>query len=209
VSSQVKVKICGITNLDDALCAQESGADFLGFVFAKSPRRITPEAARAIISKLSDAVQIVTLFVDEDKGNVDRIISSLGRVDIIQFHGNETAQYCRQFKRVKIIKALRVRNEESIAEIKYFKDMDFILLDHYSENCYGGTGRGFDLNLALKARDFGMPIFLSGGLNPDNVKGAIKKVNPFCVDVSSGVEIKPGKKDHYLVKRFIENARNV
>jgi phosphoribosylanthranilate isomerase len=206
---KVKIKICGITNSGDAVLAEKAGADFLGFVFAKSPRRIAPETAKAIISKLSDTVKIVTVFVNEEKGVVDRVISSLGRVDIIQFHGNETARYCRQFKGVKTIKALRVRDEESIAEINDFKDMDFILLDNYSENCYGGTGKGFDLDLALKARDFGMPIFLSGGLNPDNVADAIKKANPFCVDVSSGVETKPGKKDHYLVKKFIENARNV
>ena len=205
----VKVKICGITNLEDALCAQESGADFLGFIFAKSPRMIQPKDARLIIGSLKEFVKIVAVFVDEQQENVLRIISELGRVDLLQFHGGETMQYCRQFKEKKIIKAFRMQDDNSVSQIKGFDEVDFILLDSYSDNAHGGTGRGFDLDLAVKAKAYNIQLFLSGGLNPDNVKYAIDKVNPFCVDVSSGVELYPGKKDYMLIKSFIESVKKL
>jgi phosphoribosylanthranilate isomerase len=203
----VKVKICGITNLEDALCAQESGADFLGFIFAKSPRMIQPKDAKLIIGSLRECVKIVAVFVDEQQSSVNRIISELGRVDLLQFHGSETMQYCRQFKEKKIIKAFRMQDDISVSQIKGFNEVDFILLDSYSDNAHGGTGRGFDLGLAVKAKAYNIPLFLSGGLNPDNVKCAIDKVSPFCVDVSSGVELYPGKKDCMLIKSFIQSVK--
>ena len=202
-----KVKICGITNLGDALCAQESGADFLGFVFAQSPRRIEPEKAKEIIENISQSVKITALFVNEKKDVVDSVIATLGRVDLLQFHGEETPEYCGYFTDKKIIKAFRVKGEESISQIQGFTNADFVLLDGYSEKVYGGTGRGFDLELAVKVKKYDIPLFLSGGLNPDNVEKAILKVRPFCVDVSSGVEKSPGKKDHALVRRFINNVK--
>jgi len=202
-----KVKICGITNLGDALCAQESGADFLGFVFAQSPRRIEPEKAKEIIENISQSVKITALFVNEKKDVVDSVIATLGRVDLLQFHGEETPEYCGYFTDKKIIKAFRVKGEESISQIQGFSNADFVLLDGYSEKAYGGTGRGFDLELAVKVKKYDIPLFLSGGLNPDNVEKAILKVRPFCVDVSSGVEKSPGKKDHALVRRFINNVK--
>ena len=207
MESRVKVKICGITNLEDALCAQEAGADFLGFVFAESPRRIEPEKAKEIIENISQPVQVTALFVNEKKDVVDSVIATLGRVDLLQFHGEETPEYCGYFTDKKIIKAFRIKGEESISQIQGFNSVDFVLLDSYSEKAYGGTGKGFDLNLALKAKEFDIPLFLSGGLNPDNVEKAILKVRPFCVDVSSGVEKNPGKKDHALVRRFINNVK--
>jgi len=203
----VKVKICGITNLEDAIYAQEAGADFLGFVFAKSPRRIEPEKAKEIIGRISERVNIVALFVNERKDIVHDIGCKLGRVDFLQFHGDETPEYCGHFSGKKIIKAFRVKDKESINRIENFSSVDYALLDGYSEKTYGGTGKGFDLDLALKAKEFDVPIFLSGGLNPDNVKQAAEKVMPYCVDVSSGVEIRPGKKDHALVRRFINNVK--
>ena len=202
-----KVKICGITNLGDALCAQESGADFLGFVFAQSPRRIEPEKAKEIIENISQPVKVTALFVNEKKDVVDSVIATLGRVDLLQFHGEETPEYCGYFTDKKIIKAFRVKGEESISQIQGFSNADFVLLDGYSEKAYGGTGRGFDLELAVKVKKYDIPLFLSGGLNPDNVEKAILKVRPFCVDVSSGVEKSPGKKDHALVRRFINNVK--
>jgi len=203
----VKIKVCGITNLDDAIYAQEAGADFLGFVFAESPRRIEPEKAKEIICRISEKVGIVALFVNEVKDTVHDIADKLGRVDFFQFHGDESPEYCGQFYGKKIIKAFRVKDEESINRIRDYGSVDYALLDGYSEKAYGGTGKGFDLDLALKAKAFDIPIFLSGGLNPDNVKQAAEKVMPYCVDVSSGVEISPGKKDHALVKRFINTAK--
>jgi phosphoribosylanthranilate isomerase len=204
----VKVKICGITNLEDALCAQESGADFLGFVFAKSPRMIQPKDAKLIIDSLRESVKIVAVFVNEEQERTRRIISELGRVDLVQFHGSETMQYCRQFKEKKIIKAFRIQDEFSVSQIKDFDEVDFILLDSYSDNVHGGTGKGFDLCLAVKAKAYNIPLFLSGGLTPDNVKCAVDKVRPFCADVSSGVELRPGEKNHKLVKSFIQNVKN-
>ena len=203
LKSQVKVKICGITNIEDALCAQSAGADFLGFVFAESPRRISPDNAKRVIEKLPEDIKIVALFVNEKTEIVDNIINTLGRIDILQFHGDETPEYCSNFSGKKILKAFRIKDEMSISRIKRFKDVDFVLVDAYSEDIYGGTGKGIDLDLAVKAKEYGYPLFLSGGLNPANVKQAISKVNPFCVDVSSGVEQSPGKKDHALIEKFI------
>lgn len=203
-----KVKICGITNLNDALVAQDCGADFLGFVFADSPRRIDPKEARDIITQIFSSVKIVALFVNEAKEKVLEVVDRIGRVDLLQFHGDETDEYCKSFTAQKIVKAFRIKDEASIELIRGFNNIDFVLLDTFKQGQYGGTGQGFDLGLALKAKEFNPPIFLSGGLKPDNVKEAVEKVKPFCVDVSSGVEKEPGKKDAALITRFIQNAKN-
>ena len=208
-NEMVKVKICGITNLKDALTAQNCGADFLGFVFADSPRRIDPKKAKDIIAELSPDVKIVALFVNEQKKRVLDTIDSLGRVDMLQFHGDETPEYCGCFKDQKIIKAFRIKDERSLEDIKAFCDIDFILLDAFKYGQFGGTGDNFDWNIAAMLKQPNVPIFLSGGLNPDNVKTAVDKVKPFCVDVSSGVEREPGKKDEVLIARFIQNAKSV
>jgi len=203
-----KVKICGITNLGDAIVTEIAGADIMGFVFAESTRRIDVEAARAIIDKVSLSVKITALFVNEEKRIVDEIINKLGRVDLLQFHGDETPEYCEGFRGVKIIKAFRIKDESSLTAIKNFKNLDYILLDAHKDERYGGTGESFDWDIALKAKDYGIPIFLSGGLSPENVKEAILKVDPFAVDVSSGVEKEPGKKDQELVRRFISEVKS-
>jgi len=208
-NEMAKVKICGITNLKDALVAQNCGADFLGFVFADSPRRVDPKKARDIIAELSPDVKIVALFVNEQKKRVFDIINSLSRVDMLQFHGDETPEYCGCFKDQKIIKAFRIKDEKSLQDIKAFRDIDFILLDVFKQGQFGGTGDSFDWNIATMLRQPNTPIFLSGGLNPDNVKAAVEKIKPFCVDVSSGVEKEPGKKDDVLIARFIQNAKSV
>ena len=208
-NEMVKVKICGITNLKDALTAQNCGADFLGFVFADSPRRVDPKIAKDIIVELSPDVKIVALFVNEQKKRVLDTIDSLGRVDMLQFHGDETPEYCGCFKDQKIIKAFRIKDERSLEDIKAFCDIDFILLDAFKYGQFGGTGDNFDWNIAAMLKQPNVSIFLSGGLNPDNVKTAVDKVKPFCVDVSSGVEREPGKKDEVLIARFIQNAKSV
>ncbi len=204
----VKVKICGITNLEDAQTAQNCGADFAGFVFADSPRRIDPKKARDIIAALSPSVKIVALFVNEAKEKVLEVVDKIGRVDLLQFHGDETSEYCGYFRPKKIIKAFRIKDEASITPIKAFDNIDFALLDTFKQGQYGGTGKSFDLGLASKVGQFNIPIFLSGGLKPDNVGEAVEKARPFCVDVSSGVEKEPGKKDAELVIRFIQNAKS-
>lgn len=202
-----KVKICGITNLEDAQTAQGCGADFVGFVFADSPRKIDPEKARDIIAQLSPSVKIVALFVNEIKEKVLEVMERMGRVDLLQFHGDETSEYCKYFKAKEIIKAFRIKDEASIELIRGFDNIDFALLDTFKQGQYGGTGKGFDLGLATGVKQFDIPLFLSGGLRPDNVKEAVEKVKPFCVDVSSGVEKEPGKKDAGLVISFIKNAK--
>ena len=204
----IKIKICGITNITDANIAVEEGADFLGFVFADSPRKVSIEEASSIIDKVPEEVKIVALFVNEHKKFVDNVIDSLPKVDLLQFHGDEPAEYCNHFKDRKIIKVIRIENNESVKQIEVFKgSIDYILLDTFNKDQYGGTGRSFDWEIAKKAKDYSIPIFLSGGLNPDNVKEAISNVSPYAVDVSSGVEALPGKKDLKLLKKFINIAK--
>jgi phosphoribosylanthranilate isomerase len=204
---EAKVKICGITNLEDALCAQKCGADFIGFVFAKSPRVIKPSAAARIIKRLSSKVKIVALFSDQAEKDVLRAIAELGRIDMLQFHGGETPRFCSLFASKRIIKAFRVKDESSINAISGYAGVDFVLLDGHSDKARGGAGKGFDPALALKAKRFNIPLFIAGGINPQNVSGIVDLVRPFCVDVSSGVERSPGKKDHNLIRLFIQNAK--
>ncbi|MDD5504869.1 MAG: phosphoribosylanthranilate isomerase [Candidatus Omnitrophica bacterium] len=203
-----KVKICGITNLEDALCAQACGANFIGFVFAESPRMIKPGIAARIIERLSPKIKIVALFADQKEKFILRVIEELGRVDALQLHGRETPGFCASFAPRRIIKAFRIKDENSIGAIKDYTAMDFALLDGYSDKAKGGTGKGFDLGLAVSAKRFGIPLFIAGGLNPQNVKRVVNLVKPFCVDVSSGVEKSAGKKDHGLIRLFIQNARS-
>jgi len=201
------LKICGITNLEDALRATELGVDALGFVFyPPSPRWVDKETAREIIEALPRDVIKVGLFVDEAKGKVEEVATYCG-LDMLQFHGNETPDYCARFGR-RVIKAFRIRDEGSLALIPDY-NVDFYLLDAYNPDVPGGTGQTFHWDLALRAKEFGKPVILSGGLTPGNVISAIKKVSPFGVDVSSGVEASAGKKDHKKLKEFIEKVSNV
>jgi len=204
-----KVKICGITNLEDALTAQEAGADILGFIFAESPRRIDIIKAAAIIDKLKPHIKVSALFVNEDKDKVEDALKKLGRVDLLQFHGDETPDYCGQFKARDVIKAFRIKDERSLAMIKRYSDVDYLLLDTYDKARYGGTGETFDWSFAKKAKEYDIPMFLAGGLNPDNIGEAVVMVRPFAVDVTSGVEKAPGKKDPELIRRFIAIAKSV
>jgi len=205
----IKVKICGITNTEDALSAQEAGVDFIGFVFADSPRKISPEKANEIIKIISSDIKVVALFVNKEKEAVESVLNKLSRVDALQFHGDETAQYCEYFKYKEVIKAFRIKNEGSIGRIKDFDSINYVMLDTYKEGAYGGTGHTFNWDIALKAKVLGKPLFLSGGLTPENVKEAVKKTAPYAVDVSSGVEKAPGKKDPKRIKEFIEKAKTV
>jgi phosphoribosylanthranilate isomerase len=200
----VRVKICGITNPDDALQAVACGADALGLVFfAKSPRCVSPERAREIIARLPPLVTTVGLFVNEDPRTI-RAVAARCRLDRVQLHGDESPADCL-LPPLRVLKALRVRDAESLARAdEYPVDL---LLDAWSDQVYGGSGRQFDWQLAraLAAR---RPIILAGGLRPDNVAEAVAAVKPYAVDVSSGVERSPGRKDHEKVAEFIRRARN-
>ena len=202
----VKVKICGLTNLADAQVAVEAGTDLLGFVFyEKSPRHVAIPAAGAIARQLPPFVTRVGVFVNAPEELVVQAISMCG-LNVLQFHGDETPEYCTQFG-VMSLKAFRVRDAESLAALPAYATMDGYLLDAYSPSGLGGTGEQFNWELAISAKQFGKPIFLAGGLTPENVADAVRRVEPFGVDVSSGVETSPGKKDAAKVRAFIAAAK--
>ncbi len=202
----VRIKICGITNIEDALLASTLGADAIGFVFAESPRRIDVEVGEKITSSLPLFVCRVGVFVNEDEKMVKNIASTCG-LDVLQFHGSESPHYCGCFSQ-RVIKALRVKNFGDLDTLRKY-DVDAFLLDTFTEKSYGGTGKTFNWEIAKKAKDFGKSIILSGGLNPKNVTRAINSVQPYAVDVSSGVEERPGKKDPGKIRSFIEACRAV
>jgi len=202
----VRVKICGLTNLEDALFAARAGADALGFIFyPKSPRYITPKEARLITAKLPPFITTVGVFVDEEPDKVNKIAGEAG-LGALQLHGNERPAYCAHMG-LSVIKALRVRGEEDIKSMASY-DVSAFLLDTYKKGQIGGTGEVFDWDLAVKALESGnKPLILSGGLTPDNVASAVKKVGPYAVDVSSGVESRPGVKDRDKILAFIRKAK--
>ena len=206
MASIIKVKICGITNVEDGLSAVELGADALGFVFARSPRQVDPNTAKAIIGALPASVVKVGVFVDEDPVRIREIAGNCG-LNTIQLHGGEAPEACEIFM-PRVIKAIRVRDERSLKGLEAYvgKTAGFVL-DTFSKDRAGGIGVVFDWSLALKAKRVGVPIILAGGLNPQNVRTALEKVRPYGVDVSSGVEERPGKKSRPLLKAFIEQVR--
>lgn len=201
----VRIKICGITNVDDGLLAAELGADALGFVFAESPRRVTPVMAGEVIERLPPLIAKVGVFANERKTVVSEIAAVCG-LDVLQFHGDEPPEYCARF-RGKVIKAIRVRGPESLAGLEaYAGAVDAFLLDAHVEGSLGGTGRTFDWDVAAKAKRYG-PIILSGGLTPANVGEAVGRVRPYGVDVSTGVEERPGKKNGERMSMFCQKVR--
>jgi phosphoribosylanthranilate isomerase len=201
----VKVKICGITNVEDGLTAAEAGADALGFIFCeRSPRYLPFEKAAVLIRSLPTEVVKVGVFVDANEETVFRAIRECG-LNLLQFHGAESPEYCVQFGLMSM-KAFQVRDAESLSHLSDFKT-DAWLLDSYSPDKLGGTGERFNWDLALEARKLGRPIFLAGGLTPENVAEAVKHVQPYAVDVSSGVEISLGRKDHAKIRAFIQRAK--
>jgi phosphoribosylanthranilate isomerase len=200
-----RVKICGITSLEDALTAVDAGADALGFVFFReSPRHIFPEQAARIIQQLPPFVQVVGLFVNEETTAINEI-ADLCRLDLVQLHGDEPADYCCQIRR-RVLKAFRVRSLTCLDPISEYPVAGY-LLDTFSPSFYGGTGTSFNWEIASEAVRRHQRIILAGGLTPDNVAEAVRRVHPWAVDVSSGVESAPGKKDADKVRRFICNAK--
>jgi phosphoribosylanthranilate isomerase len=203
------VKICGLTNADDALLAQRLGASITGFIFAPSPRRLDPDRAGAIIKKLKPGVLKAGVFVNEDTATVNSIIKKL-KLNIAQFAGDESPKYLSGVKNALIFKAIRVK---TLADLKkqvklYENSVDAFLFDTYKKGSYGGTGKVFDWRLLKKAA-IKKPYFLAGGLGPDNVCAAIKAGAPYGVDVSSGVEKSPGKKSAAKMKKFFGEIKNV
>ncbi|HEY3763472.1 MAG TPA: phosphoribosylanthranilate isomerase [Verrucomicrobiae bacterium] len=200
-----RIKICGITNTADAKVAVEAGADALGFIlYEKSPRYVTIEQAAEISKQLPPFIMRVGVFVNAAPDFVLRAISEIG-LTMLQFHGDEPPEFCAQFGLMSM-KAFRMKDAGVLSEIAKYQT-DAYLLDAYTPGVRGGTGHTFNWDLALEAQKLGKPIFLSGGLTPDNVADAIRKIHPFGVDVSSGVESSPGKKDHAKVKTFIKAVK--
>ena len=200
------VKICGITNLEDALAAVEFGADALGFNFyKKSPCFISPEEVEKILEEIPSTVWKVGVFVNEAEQMV-KDCSVMLELDYLQFHGDETPYYCEQFAR-PYWKAFRLQNEKSLELMRKYQ-CDYYLIDSFVENAYGGTGMIGDWDLAREAKKIGK-IFLAGGLTPENVDVAIQAVKPDGVDVASGVEMRRGKKDLIRLEEFITKAKGV
>ncbi|MFZ5644150.1 MAG: phosphoribosylanthranilate isomerase [Bacillota bacterium] len=200
--SYVRVKICGISDVETAHRAAHCGADALGFVFAPSRRRVSTEKAGSIITELPPFISKVGVFVNQSYSEICHIVECTG-IDTIQLHGDETPEFCRSFRH-KVIKSLSVKEESDIASCKYY-DVDAYLLDTSLPGMRGGTGISFDWRLATGFTHG--PLILAGGLNPGNVREAIKTVRPYAVDVSSGVET-DGKKDFYKIEEFIRRAKS-
>ena len=201
----VKIKICGLTRASDAQAAAGAGADMIGLMFYEaSPRCVTLAAAAEIARALPPFVLRVGVFVNPAGELVARAIAGCG-LNLLQFHGDEPSDFCTQFG-VMSVKALRVRDAESLTVLENFHT-DAFLLDAYSPSGLGGTGEKFNWQLAIEARKYGKPIFLAGGLTPENVAEAVRQVQPFAVDVSSGVESAPGIKDVAKMQAFIAAAR--
>lgn len=201
----VRIKICGITTPEDAIAAAEAGADMVGLMFAEaSPRYLPPPAAAAVARVLPPHVVRVGVFVDPDPALVWQAITACS-LGMLQFHGQEPPEFCRQFG-LLTIKAFRIRDESSLELLRAYPT-DAWLLDAWVPGKPGGTGRTFNWDLARRARDWGRPIILAGGLNPDNVGEAIRIVQPFAVDVSSGVELAPGRKCPVRMRAFVEAVR--
>ena len=201
---RIKVKVCGTTSLKDALLAVDNGADAVGFIFYKmSPRNVSQKDAKEIIAELPPFIETVGVFVNETSDKVNRIAEQC-RLTAVQLHGEESPALCRRVKR-KIIKAFRVKNASSLKNISTY-DVSGFLLDSYNDESRGGTGQLFDWNLALRVKKQG-PVILAGGLNPYNVYTAIHRVQPYGVDVCSGVESSPGVKESKKIKEFIKSVR--
>lgn len=200
----MKIKICGLKEVEHAVRAAELGADFIGFVFAESRRRVSPEQAQRIIRELPAEVRKVGVFVDENHAVINDIASFCG-LDMVQVHGQETPEECRQIT-CPVIKAVRVKDAESLQMMGPYRDsVEMFLLDTYVEGASGGTGKTFDWMLARQASYYGK-VLLAGGLDANNVSPAAAAARPYGVDVSSGVET-AGVKDLAKIAEFITQVR--
>jgi phosphoribosylanthranilate isomerase len=199
----VKVKICGITNWADAKAALDAGADALGFNFyAPSPRFIAPDDARQITRRMPRRASAVGVFVNESAARVLRMARTAG-LDLVQLHGDESPRFVSEMsKKFLVIKVFRVRSGFRPARLTRYSEAAAFLLDGFQPRLRGGTGKTFDWRLAVEAKRYG-PVILAGGITPENVARAIAEVDPFGVDVSSGVEAHPRKKDPMKIRAFM------
>lgn len=196
----IQVKICGVTEYEDALSAAENGAAAVGFIFyTPSPRYIQPAKARIIIDRLPRELVKVGVFVNETTEEVKRIYAYCG-LDMIQLHGDESPEYCRQFPKNRLIKALELKTDKDLSTADRY-DVAAILADSRHAGLYGGTGRTTNWDMA---RRLPQPLILSGGLSEDNVIEALDKVRPAALDINSGVETEPGRKDHLKISRIMK-----
>ena len=201
------VKVCGITNAKDARLAAEAGADAIGLIFAKSPRRVNVDQAKKIAAVLPDNVKKVGVFVSEEPERVRLAVEKVG-LDYVQLHGDESPETVSDLrsKNLKVIKAVRIRDAASLEALEDY-EADFFLLDAYSEKARGGTGEKFDWELAKTLRGYAN-ILVSGGLTPENVRAAIEFFEPYGVDASSSLEETPGTKNDERVRRFVNAAKS-
>jgi phosphoribosylanthranilate isomerase len=202
-----QIKICGITNEEDALCAAKLGAAALGFIFyPPSGRYVSPEQARQIINILPKSLVKVGVFVNESAAEVKRIVEYCG-LDFVQLHGDESPEYCSQFPIAQVIKAVELKNENDLSHALGY-DVAAILVDSRHAGLYGGTGKKANWKLAQRIKNKKL-LILSGGLNGENIKEAIEKIAPHALDINSGVEKSPGKKDHIKLARLFDVVRKV
>ncbi len=201
---RTRVKICGITRIEDAQAAVEAGCDAIGLVFYEpSPRFVSLERAAEVVASIPPFVNTVGLFVDAEPSYIQQVLQRV-RLDLLQFHGDESAQACQQFG-VPYMKAIRVQPDTNLLQYaKEFEQAKALLLDAFIEGVPGGTGQKFDWNIIPKALP--IPVVLAGGLTPENVSAAIEQVNPYAVDVSGGVEIKKGIKDAAKIAAFMRGV---
>ena len=201
----IRVKICGITSRKDAWAAVEAGADALGFIFVRgTPRWIEAETAAAIAAEIGPFITTVGVFLDQPVEEVEAIAARCG-LSLAQLHGSEPPEECGRL-RFPFVKSIRIQGEDDLATLNRYGRARAFLLDTYDADRPGGTGRTFPWEIAAKAAR-GARIVLSGGLTPDNVARAVLQVRPYAVDVSSGVEVSPGQKDHQKVREFIDQAK--
>ena len=198
-----QIKICGLTNHEDVKKCLDLGVDYLGFVFADSPRAADPHTVTQIRSMVGNAAKMVGVFTEES----DRVleIADTCGLDYIQLHGEQSEDFAMQIGAQRVIRAMKIKDASSLDNVSSHTNAAFYLLDTYSTKAQGGTGQSWNWRL-LSDAIIDKPIFLAGGLNPDNVSDAISIIKPYAVDVSSGVELIPGKKDHFKLERLVQNV---
>ncbi|MFA6989594.1 MAG: phosphoribosylanthranilate isomerase [Candidatus Gastranaerophilaceae bacterium] len=205
---KTKIKICGITRLEDALYAKEKGAWAIGFIFYKNSKRyIDPQKAGEISYIVNKDIEKIGVFVNCSKDEIVKI-SNTAKLTMIQLHGSEPPEFCREINlktKLPVIKAFRIKAKKDLEKIKDYQNSVFaILLDSYSDKEYGGTGICFDLAILKNAQFFEMPVILAGGINPENIKTVYELIKPYAIDVSSGIETEKGIKDKEKIKKLFE-----
>ncbi len=203
----VKIKICGITNIKDALFVEKFGADIIGMIFAKSPRNITVLKAKKIVNALKLSTRKAGVFVDENINKVNKIIKEL-RLDFVQLHGDETIQYIKKIKGAKVIKAIRIKNKKQLLKdiSKYKNSAHLFLFDTFDSKIKGGTGKSFKWDIIKGIK---VPYFLAGGIGCHNINEAMTQLKPYGVDINSAVEKYPGKKDIKKLKLLFKKIKNL